>query len=395
MVAVHVNVPVEQQFDTFDYFPPSEGISEPIFSRSHGFHYWPAEYIFPLASESKTGFLVKTPKQGTVYVPKKPGVFRIEDVDRSALISELASQWTGRLALAGSDKLYWLVPDFIITNSLGTQRLIRGLVVRFSLNPSFFSLSDMRGYRIFYSKKERVQGYQHSHLKTRQDKFTPFCTGHAGTPWSVFLNTLQTTPLSPSNAAVISNQLLSFLSWESVEGAPYVLLNSLTAGGDAHTGDLPTPDSVFLDTASALLLTHPFHKYIQFSRHRSNLLLVSDILLPNALQERLVRETDAPSEYCVNYDLQRKTIVDLDDDVYSPISMNITDKLLLTVFPDLAAPHCYPDSVALMGSSGETSLRLSSHVKTLVIDTMNRKLAALQSKMYQSYINNVSILHQP
>jgi hypothetical protein len=129
-------------------------------------------------------------------------------------------------------------PEINITNSKGDKHTIKNMFVSLDFDINFKLVGKMKGFKTTFSAVEIVSNYVHSHLHTKtpkgiQDNYSgrnEFCLG-IGQPieLSIFkLNNSYSEELFTS----LCMQLESYLSWESLEGTPYVKINTLVKQTD-------------------------------------------------------------------------------------------------------------------------------------------------------------------
>lgn len=127
-----------------------------------------------------------------------------------------------------ADKLYLYYPEITLTNSLGMKHTIYDLVISsYVFNRG--ELQGLEGKRYSFSTSELLSGYCHSHLcrfsldgdeETDGSNFTDFCTG-GGSNFANLIGSMdKTNTLKEFEMFLI--QLEQYLSWESLEGKPYI-----------------------------------------------------------------------------------------------------------------------------------------------------------------------------
>lgn len=121
--------------------------------------------------------------------------------------------------------VYIHYPTLEIKNSLGQTHTIHDLVIRFSLQNDTV-ICGLQGMRYSWTPEELSNYYSHSHLNIRIEKFQDFCLG-GGSNFKTFFDNLQKVN-STEEFELFLIQLESYLSWESLEGTPYISISKLT-----------------------------------------------------------------------------------------------------------------------------------------------------------------------
>lgn len=124
-------------------------------------------------------------------------------------------------------------PEINIVNSKDEKHTIKDLYVCLQFDLQHRLIGKMKGFRTSFSAVEIVNYYVHSHLNTRELKGAnsnymskgEFCVG-IGQPIELSITKLNTI-YDEEILASLCMQLESYLSWESLEGTPYIKLSSL------------------------------------------------------------------------------------------------------------------------------------------------------------------------
>lgn len=133
-------------------------------------------------------------------------------------------------------KINILYPKLEMTNSVGHEHTIRDIIISLDLYVNSDKLcfrTSIKGHRLTVSKKEYLSSYQHSHLYPtnyvdyKYDLFGPyhFCLGNNEIPEII------ATYNDNQEAGTFELLLLTLetmLAWESLEGTPYIKINSLS-----------------------------------------------------------------------------------------------------------------------------------------------------------------------
>jgi hypothetical protein len=139
------------------------------------------------------------------------------------------------LTRQGNEYITYLIrfPEIRIKNSREQEHIIKNFYVCLTFDLHFRLIGKIRGFKTTYSAVEILNSYVHSHLTVRRPKGivenyqcrTEFCLG-IGQPIElsiVKLNNLYDEEILTS----LCVQLESYLSWESLEGNPYVKIEGL------------------------------------------------------------------------------------------------------------------------------------------------------------------------
>lgn len=131
-------------------------------------------------------------------------------------------------------------PKIKIRNSEGSSHDIKNLFVFFTLDPQkgFIPFANLLGCRTEWNIEETFIGYQHSHLpftevqnssQITQARF--FCLGE-GSIIEAF--TRLRSQFNRKNFEILLMELETYVSWESLEGGPYKLMDDIRARGVAN-----------------------------------------------------------------------------------------------------------------------------------------------------------------
>lgn len=132
----------------------------------------------------------------------------------------------------GGNTKYVLIIKFtevIIRNSKRKQHTITNLYVSFNFDEKLNYLGGMKGRRGTVSYNEMRSAYMHSHLGRRnRGAWSSFCTGNGDMP-----NTMMSLQADGWNPDLLQKMLLllyTYVSWESIEGGPYILISDINGG---------------------------------------------------------------------------------------------------------------------------------------------------------------------
>jgi hypothetical protein len=120
-------------------------------------------------------------------------------------------------------------PEFTIINSQRQSTIIKDLYVKIPVRISDLAFQTIEGARGCRTMAENHVNYSHSHLKATNNPtyFDTFCTG------SGEINMITPMLTAEFNKDLFQLYLLhleNFVSWESLEGTPYINLSSMTEG---------------------------------------------------------------------------------------------------------------------------------------------------------------------
>lgn len=125
-------------------------------------------------------------------------------------------------------------PHIHITNSAGQEHDLRDLWVRLVLtgineygdeDEDNSITADLQGMRTTFSLTEARKTYRHSHLSSSGLNWSSFCLG-SGTPIAQSIEALEEAP-TEENWLYLFHSLAPYLSWESLEGVPYITIGTL------------------------------------------------------------------------------------------------------------------------------------------------------------------------
>jgi len=131
-----------------------------------------------------------------------------------------------------------LFEDITISNSHKKTHLIKDLVVKIPF--SYDRLGDtikvsetILGTRLTNSYSEISSNYKHSHLPSCnvEQRFSTFCLGATDVN---IINTDLKVAFTESKYLLFLNMLTAYVSWESLEGGPYIKFENISARGDRY-----------------------------------------------------------------------------------------------------------------------------------------------------------------
>lgn len=131
----------------------------------------------------------------------------------------------------GSSYICIHFPEITITNSLGHKHLVRDLYIHINIlydefvrnNRSSIDIEIM-GIRRTLSIREFDSGYSHSHLDGGIDDWGHFCMGVS--PFATLVTEVGMNPIA-DNWEMLLMSLENFLSWESLEGGPFIKIENI------------------------------------------------------------------------------------------------------------------------------------------------------------------------
>ena len=144
------------------------------------------------------------------------------------------------------NQLYIHYPELVIKNSLGQRNSITDLIIQIPINASYLLPGEFFGFRLSYTEEELRKGYIHSHSHSSTYYFDSYCVGDNNN-WSKYLQTLNVSRfITPAEFGLFLSQLKDYLSWESLEGTPYVSIKTLNNNTFQETIDtgIPIPTGV-------------------------------------------------------------------------------------------------------------------------------------------------------
>lgn len=155
----------------------------------------------------------------------------------------------GRYQFTPAGRLYLHYPELTIKNSLNQQHTIYDLIAMVSLDSYGRFNSDLLGTRASYTKEELKYRYVHSHLSRLNDhaQFSSFCTGDGSPFKKLLLN--YTRVIDAFEFEVFLVQLQEYLSWESLEGRPYISIKEFKQGGE-HSPNAQHTSATVLDQST-------------------------------------------------------------------------------------------------------------------------------------------------
>lgn len=118
--------------------------------------------------------------------------------------------------------IYLKYPSITLTNTQGESHTIKDIFIR--LHDSGRGYTSFSGVRGTVSQEEFGSGYHHSHLSSCITSFASFCLGSS--ELSILLS--EGFPDSKEKLQYFLSVLHSYLSWESIEGNPYIRFNTIT-----------------------------------------------------------------------------------------------------------------------------------------------------------------------
>lgn len=127
------------------------------------------------------------------------------------------------------DKITVIVhfPEINIRNSRGNEHLIRDMYMKFKFS-GLFLLLNMYGVRVTKTWQEYNSNYNHSHMPSSAicDKETQLDCCLGNTAYSNLVSFMYGS-LDENNFYMLFQQLGDYLSWESLEGGPYISIDNI------------------------------------------------------------------------------------------------------------------------------------------------------------------------
>lgn len=122
--------------------------------------------------------------------------------------------------------------NITITNSNGSSKQIENLYVNlrfyYDYGHNSIRLENFRGFKSTYSLQDFSTGYCHSHLHRREHtslfRPTNFCTG--STSITVTISDFSSGTITDEAFEVFLYDLENYVSWESLEGTPYIKMDT-------------------------------------------------------------------------------------------------------------------------------------------------------------------------
>lgn len=135
--------------------------------------------------------------------------------------------------------------DITITNSQGKSHFIKSLFVRVSFDHmANHFYSSMYGYAGELSILELISGYTHSHLRSNAVYWERFCTGTSEI--TGLLNDLNANNFDANRFDLFLYNLKEYITWESLEGGPYIKIEKLAYSDHNNTITSISKDQVKL-----------------------------------------------------------------------------------------------------------------------------------------------------
>lgn len=119
--------------------------------------------------------------------------------------------------------------DITLTNSEGSSHFIKSIFIKLRFNKITKRFDNsMQGVRGDLSVKELNSGYSHSHLRTGQNFWSPFCLGSSEI--TGILTDLNNADFNDAKFDLLLYNLEEYIKWESIEGGPYFRIANLNYG---------------------------------------------------------------------------------------------------------------------------------------------------------------------
>lgn len=119
--------------------------------------------------------------------------------------------------------------NITLTNSVGGSHFIKSIFIKLRFNKIIKRFDNsMQGIRGDLSVKELNSGYSHSHLRTSQNSWSPFCLGSSEI--AGILTDLNDDDFNDAKFDLLLYNLEEYIKWESIEGGPYFRIANLNYG---------------------------------------------------------------------------------------------------------------------------------------------------------------------
>ncbi len=148
--------------------------------------------------------------------------------------------------------LYIHYPVLEIKNSLGMKHTIYDLIVYIPLSQNCVIGHEVQGCRTSLSQKEINAGYVHSHLHRNEYRFNHFCRG-GGSAFEKFLLSLGKV-VDAEEFELFLIQMKEYLSWESLEGNPYISIKTFFGSMATPTENNSTQHFMGLGSSALLAM---------------------------------------------------------------------------------------------------------------------------------------------
>lgn len=205
-------------------------------------------------------------------------------------------------------EIHILYPIIDITNSENKHHTIRDLVIKLSIgivNRKLFLNNCIEGMRLTVSKPEFISGYRHSHLHSlhyRNYKLdfnvsrSDFCMGTNEIPE---IMTVFNDSQEAGTFELLLLALENMLSWESLEGVPYISIKSISSRVASEQSYYP--GSRDAHKVFNCIIDKNFLKASNFDMRLNRIRIIED----DAFQERLLLKVfeNCPEIICIRNEI--------------------------------------------------------------------------------------------
>lgn len=242
--------------------------------------------------------------------------------------------------------LYLYYPEITISNTLNESHVMKDMVIRLTMTEAGL-LTVLEGKRFSFTKQELYYGYSHSHLHTRGDEkeaFNAFCIGDSSSLRKYFYG-LKVCDADKFELLLV--QIEQFLSWESIEGKPYISISNFFTNniGAGTTTNISQENIAILAgmmlrrlTPELLFQVDDYTYIVDPGFNEETFLNLERIVTQQAIEEKLL---DTAQLY--DYDLSTNTFVNANNQWSNrvlPTSVNTQfNQPIRTVFE--IKPHLY------------------------------------------------------
>jgi hypothetical protein len=179
-------------------------------------------------------------------------------------------------------------PEVVVTNQHGRTHNIKDIFVQIPLiinTSNNLSIRAIQGGRMSLSYKEWCSGYSHSHLpkrKIHEEDIAPywngFCTGSGLI--NISLAEINSTGFTTDKFIAFLINLHTLVSWESLEGVPYIKMSTITTLSDPSNLSIyfynTNKQSIFIDLVKRICRGTPSLFNLNFTIRDSKVYVVED-----------------------------------------------------------------------------------------------------------------------
>lgn len=130
------------------------------------------------------------------------------------------------------NRIYIRFPEIEIMNSRNEKHKIYDLIVKLTITFGGYTNIEFEGLRLTLTPEEINSGYSHSHLERSSfGKYSHFCLSTSD--FSILISNISVSS-TVTNWELFFMSIEKFISWESLEGGPYVSLSTITQVNPTH-----------------------------------------------------------------------------------------------------------------------------------------------------------------